>query len=65
MIAGWSVVSSLFLLVIWKLYLWPFWFSPLRNLPEPPVGLLLHEMTGTQNRNTHEYNRVATVFAAM
>ncbi|KAJ5880893.1 uncharacterized protein N7473_011946 [Penicillium subrubescens] len=42
-IAGWSVVTSLFLLATWKLYLWPLWFSPLRNLPEPPGG---HRLRG-------------------
>ncbi|EPS32247.1 hypothetical protein PDE_07207 [Penicillium oxalicum 114-2] len=36
-----SFIGSFALLVIWKLYLWPIWFSPLRNLPEPPGGQLL------------------------
>ncbi|KAJ5827639.1 hypothetical protein N7447_004402 [Penicillium robsamsonii] len=33
-----SALLSLVSLVYWKLYLWPFWFSPLRKLPEPPGG---------------------------
>lgn len=37
-LAGCSFIGSFALLVIWKLYLWPIWFSPLRNLPEPPVS---------------------------
>lgn len=32
-----SAVLHVLLLLGWKLYLWPIWFSPLRNLPEPPV----------------------------
>jgi hypothetical protein len=64
-IAGCSVVTSLFLLATWKLYLWPLWFSPLRNLPEPPVSLLLRELSGSRTKNADEYARVATVFAAM
>ncbi|KAF7719415.1 Cytochrome P450 monooxygenase [Penicillium ucsense] len=36
-----SFVFSFSLLFTWKLYLWPIWFSPLRNLPEPPGGQLL------------------------
>ncbi|KOS37976.1 hypothetical protein ACN38_g11223 [Penicillium nordicum] len=34
-----SAFLSLVSLAYWKLYLWPFWFSPLRKLPEPPGGL--------------------------
>lgn len=41
-IIGYSAVSSLFFLVAWKIYLWPLWISPLRNLPEPPVCLAFH-----------------------
>ncbi|KAJ5370474.1 uncharacterized protein N7496_006566 [Penicillium cataractarum] len=41
-ITGGSLISSLFLLGAWRLYLWPLWFSPLRKLPEPPGGHRLH-----------------------
>ncbi|OJJ05789.1 hypothetical protein ASPVEDRAFT_138421 [Aspergillus versicolor CBS 583.65] len=36
-----SAISFLFGTAIWKLYLWPFMFSPLRNLPEPQGGTIL------------------------
>ncbi|KAJ5114238.1 hypothetical protein N7456_002772 [Penicillium angulare] len=42
-IATLALVSGIFFLtqlIAWKLYLWPFWFSPLRKLPEPPGGHL-------------------------
>lgn len=48
-ISGSSVVLHLLLLAAWKLYLWPFWFSPLRNLPEPPVSSLLCGMSRIRN----------------
>ena len=47
--SGSSVILYLLLLVGWKLYLWPFWFSPLRKLPEPPVSSLLCGMTRIKN----------------
>ncbi|KAJ5627862.1 hypothetical protein N7490_010090 [Penicillium lividum] len=37
-----STILHSFLFLSWKLYLWPLWFSPLRNLPEPPGGHRLH-----------------------
>ncbi|KAJ5664046.1 hypothetical protein N7507_004777 [Penicillium longicatenatum] len=37
-----SGALHILLLLSWKLYLWPIWFSPLRNLPEPPGGHRLH-----------------------
>ncbi|KAJ5658370.1 uncharacterized protein N7484_002019 [Penicillium longicatenatum] len=37
-----SGALNILLLLSWKLYLWPIWFSPLRNLPEPPGGHRLH-----------------------
>ncbi|CAI7654769.1 unnamed protein product [Penicillium glandicola] len=41
-VTGTSVVLSLVFLACWRLYLWPFWFSPLRKLPEPPGGHRFH-----------------------
>lgn len=43
-------------LAYWKLYLWPFWFSPLRKLPEPPVSPLPLEVARLKNQNTEKPN---------
>ncbi|KAJ5553236.1 hypothetical protein N7494_002614 [Penicillium frequentans] len=37
-----SAILNISILLSWNLYLWPIWFSPLRNLPEPPGGHPLH-----------------------
>ncbi|KAJ5917473.1 hypothetical protein N7466_011027 [Penicillium verhagenii] len=42
-ISSLSVVLYFFLFLSWKLYLWPLWLSPLRNLPEPSGG---HRFSG-------------------
>ncbi|EED14436.1 cytochrome P450, putative [Talaromyces stipitatus ATCC 10500] len=39
---GVIVLSSTFIFGIWKIYLRPFWFSPLRHLPEPKGGTLFN-----------------------
>ncbi|OJJ42191.1 hypothetical protein ASPZODRAFT_77483 [Penicilliopsis zonata CBS 506.65] len=36
-----SIPLTLFVLLVWKVLLWPFVFSPLRRLPEPKGGHLL------------------------
>lgn len=35
---GITILLFLFILSFYKIYLWPFYFSPLRHLPEPKVS---------------------------